>query len=123
MANIQSLTNDYNTFIFILLLFIRNIMMTISVTCGTMIGGPESPIIKRLCQVLTYYSCLLTFCFYELDVLVESDNLLLNLCSDQEMQIFNRPPINRTIDELSEEDAYAWTHIRKHQLRLLMVHL
>jgi hypothetical protein len=66
---------------------------------------------------------LLTVCFHELDLLIERDDLLCNIHGDQEIPIFNLPPRNRTIDELSEEDAYALTRFRKHQLRLLMVHL
>jgi hypothetical protein len=58
-----------------------------------------------------------------LDLLVESDDVLMNVRAEQVIPIFNSPPRNRLIDELSEENAYAWTHFRKHQLRLLMVHL
>jgi hypothetical protein len=62
-------------------------------------------------------------CFLELDVLIERDDALLNVQAHQEIPIFNFPPRNRAIDDLSEENAYAWTRFRKHQLRLLMVHL
>ncbi|MFO0446811.1 MAG: hypothetical protein ACK51L_03995 [bacterium] len=48
---------------------------------------------------------------------------MCNIHGDQEIPIFNLPPRNRTIDELSEEDAYALTRFQKHQLCLLMVHL
>ncbi len=47
----------------------------------------------------------------------------MNVHAGEEIHIFNRPPWNRTIDALSEEDAYAWTRFHKLQLRLLMVHL
>jgi hypothetical protein len=48
---------------------------------------------------------------------------LLNIHEDQIIPLFNSPPRNRLIDDLSEENAYAWTRFRKHQLRLLMAHL
>jgi hypothetical protein len=74
-------------------------------------------------DALMYYNCLLTFCFYELDVLIKSDDVLMNVHASQEIHVFNKPPCNGTIDALSEKDAYAWTQFHKHQLRLLMVHL
>jgi hypothetical protein len=74
-ANIQSTANDYIAFIFILLLFTKQMMMALSATRRAMIGGPESPMIRRLLQALIYYNCLLTFCFHELDLLVESDDV------------------------------------------------
>jgi hypothetical protein len=48
-------------------------------------------------------------CFLELDVLIERDDALLNVQAHQEIPIFNFPPRNRAIDDLSEENAYAWT--------------
>jgi hypothetical protein len=63
------------------------------------------------------------FCFLELDVLIEREDALLNVRAHQDIPIFNFPPRNHAIDDVSEEDAYAWTRFRKHQLRLLMVHL
>jgi hypothetical protein len=54
-------------------------MMVISATCRAMIGSPEFPMIQRSFRALIYYNCLLTFCFHELDVLIENDDLLLNV--------------------------------------------
>lgn len=95
----------------------------IKATCRALIDGPETPIIRRSLQALLNYNCLLTFCFHELDVLIKSDGLLMNVCGSQEIPIFNRPPRNRTINELSEEDTYALPRFLNHQLCLLMVHL
>jgi hypothetical protein len=122
-ANIQSTANDYIALIVILLLFIRQMTTMINFTRRATLGGLESPIMRRLLQAVTYYSCLLTFCFYELDVLVQNDVALLNIHEDQVIPLLNSPPRNWLIDDLSEEDAYAWTRFCKHQLRLLMVHL
>lgn len=97
--------------------------MMIRTTWRAIIGGPETPMIRRSLQALLYYNCLLTFCFHELDVLIESDDMLMDVCGSQEIPIFNRPPRNRTINELSEEDTYALPRFLKHQLCLLMVHL
>ncbi len=86
-------------------------MMMISVTCRVMISGPKSTMIHWLLRALVYYNCLLTFCFHELDLLIERDDLLCNIHGDQEIPIFNLPPRNCTIDELSEEDVYALTRL------------
>jgi hypothetical protein len=67
--------------------------------------------------------CLLIFCFHELDLSIQRNDELLNIHEDQVIPLFNSPPRNRLIDEVTEEDAYAWTGFCKHQLRLLMVHL
>ena len=122
-SNIQSSANDYIALIVILLLFIRQMLMIINSTRRAMLGGLESPIMRRLYQAFTFYNCLLTFCFYELDVLIQRDDELLNIHEDQVIPLFNSPPRNRLIDDLSEEDAYSLTRFRKHQLRLSMVHL
>ena len=122
-AGIQLSANDCVTMIFMILFFARQLMMMINATRRAFLGEPDSPMIRRLLRALVYYNCLLTVCFHELDLLIERDDLLCNIHGDQEIPIFNLPPRNRTIDELSEEDAYALTRFRKHQLRLLMLHL
>jgi hypothetical protein len=91
-------------------------MMMINFTHQATLGGLESPIIQRLLQAVTYYSCLLTFCFHELDVLVQNDDALLNIHEDQVIPLLNSPPRNQLIDDMSEEGAYAWTRFRKHRL-------
>ena len=91
-------------------------MIMISTTHWAMLGGPESPVMQRLLQAVTYYSCLLTFCFHELDVLVQNDDALLNIHEDQVIPLLNSPPRNQLIDDLSEEGAYAWTRFCKHRL-------
>ncbi len=94
----------------ILLLFIQQTMMAISAAHRAVIGCLESPLIRRMLNALMYYNYLLTFCFHELDALIESDDdVLMNVHAGEEIHIFNRPPCNRTIDALSDEDAYSWT--------------
>jgi hypothetical protein len=81
--NIQSSANDYITLIFVILLFVRQILIINNFTHCAMIDVPEYPIMPRLLQALTYYNCLLTFCFHELDVLVQNDDALMNIHEDQ----------------------------------------
>ncbi len=85
--------------------FTRQMIIAISATRRAIIGGPELPMIHRSLQVMIYYYCLLTFCFHELDVLIESDYLLLNVHANQEIPIFNSPPRNHIVDELFKENA------------------
>jgi len=122
-AGIQLSANDCVTVIFMILFFTRQLMMMISATRREFLGEPDSPMIHRLLRALVYFNCLLTVCFHELDFLIERDDFLCNIHGDQEIPIISLPPKNRTIDELSEEDAYALTRFQKHQLCLLMVHL
>ncbi len=74
-------------------------------------------------RILVYYQCLLTFCFHELDVLVQQDDALLNLRYGQLYPLEQLPPKNRAIDEISEEFAYTFTRFTKDQLRILFLHL
>jgi hypothetical protein len=67
-AGIQLSANDCVTVIFMILFFARQLMMMINATCSAFLGGPESPMIHRLLQVLVYYNCLLTVCFHKLDL-------------------------------------------------------
>ncbi len=113
VANIQLSANECISFIFFLLLFIKQMAMIISGTRRAMIGGPKSPLIRWMLHAVMYYNCLLTFCFHELDVLIESDDVLMNVHASQEIHIFNKPPCNRTLDALSEEDSYPWTRFHK----------
>jgi hypothetical protein len=108
-AGIQLLANDCVTKIFMIFFFARQLMMMINPTCRAFLGELESPMICRLLRALVYYNCLLTVCFHELDLLIERDDLLCNIHGDQEIPIFKLPSRNCTIDELSEEDAYALT--------------
>jgi hypothetical protein len=78
-GNIQSSAHESITFIFVLMFFTRQLMMMISTTCRAVIGGPEFPLSQRLLRALIYYNCLLSFCFLELDVLIERDDALLNV--------------------------------------------
>ncbi len=81
-SNIQFSANNYIVLIFFLLLFIRQMMIMISTTHWAMLGGPESPVMQRLLQALAFYNCLLTFCFLQLDVLIQRDDELLNIQED-----------------------------------------
>jgi hypothetical protein len=87
------------------------------------LGGPDSPHTIRLFRVLIYYQCLLTFCFHELDVLIEQDDDLLNLRYGQLYPLEQLPPKNRSIDKISEEFSYSFTRFTKDQLRMLFLHL
>jgi hypothetical protein len=66
---------------------------------------------------------MLTFCFHEIDVLVQEDDALLNIRYGQLYPLENLPPKKRSIDEISEEFLYTFTHFTKDQLRLLFLHL
>jgi len=67
------------------------------------------PRLNKLRHVLIYYQCLLTFSCHELDILIQADDVLLNLWQHDIIPYANRPPINRTIDSLSESDALEFT--------------
>jgi len=81
------------------------------------------PRLNKLRHVLIYYQCLLTFSCHELDILIQEDDALLNLRQRDIIPYANRPPINRTIDSLSESDALEFTRFKKNQLQLLLLHL
>ncbi len=54
-----------------------NQVITATICCQQRFGGQDSPYTTRLLRILMYYQCLLTFCFHELDVLIETDDALL----------------------------------------------
>jgi hypothetical protein len=81
------------------------------------------PRLNKLCHILVYYQCLLTFSCHELDILIQADDALLNLWQCNIIPYANRPPINRTIDSLSKSDASEITRFKMSQLQLLLLHL
>jgi hypothetical protein len=100
-----------------------NQVMTAVIFSIRRLGGQDFPHTVRLLRMIIYYQCLLTFCFHELDLLVQNDDALLNIRYGQLYPLENSPPKNRSIDEISEEFSYNFTHFTKEQLRLLMLHL
>jgi hypothetical protein len=121
-ATIQSSTNFYITLVFAILITMNQVITAI-IYARRRFAGQDSPHSVRLLRVMVYYQCLLTFCFHELDVLVEQDNSLLNLRYGQLYPLEQLPPKNRSIDEISDEFAYTFTRFTKEQLRILFLHL
>jgi hypothetical protein len=62
------------------------------------------------------------FSFYELDHLLEQGEALMNIRRWQWAPLAEMPPRNRSIAELSDEDARSLTRFNKDQLQLLLVH-
>ena len=77
---------------------------------------------KRILHLFLYYNCLIMFGFYEVDNLLQEDDRLMNLRRWQWAPLVETPPRNRSIDELSDEDARSLTRFNKEQLRLLLLH-
>jgi hypothetical protein len=121
-ATIQSSTSFFITLAFAIMITMNQITTAI-IFSRRRLGGPDSPYTGRLLRVLIYYQCLLTFCFHEIDALVQEDDALLNIRYGQLFPLENSPPKNRSIDELSEEFSYSFTCFTKDQLRLLFLHL
>jgi hypothetical protein len=65
----------------------------------------------------------LTISRHELDIRIQADDALLNFWQHDIIPYANRPPINCTIDSLSESDALELTRFKKSQLQLLLLHL
>ncbi len=54
---------------------------------------------------------MLTFCFHEIDALVQDGDELLNICYRQLYSLENSLPKDRSIDGISEEFSYTFTCI------------
>ncbi len=61
-------------------------------------------------------------CFYQLDLLLVEEDALINVRRWQLPPVIDTPPKNRSIDEISDEDAYRLTRFRRDQLRILLTH-
>jgi hypothetical protein len=119
-ATLQSAASFYVTLVFAVMITTNQVIAAI-IYARRRFAGQDSPHTVRLFKVLIYYQCLLTFCFHELDILVEQDDALLNVRYGQLYPLEQLPPKNRAIDEISEEFAYTFTRFMKDQLRLMMV--
>ena len=61
-------------------------------------------------------------CFYQLDLLLVEEDALIHVRRWQLPPVIDTPPKNRSIDEISDEDAHRLTQFRRDQLRLLLAH-
>jgi len=112
----------YLYLVFLLIFMINQTLLLINQARNLRFINPV-PRLNKLRHVLIYYQCLLTFSCHELDILIQEDDALLNLRQRDIIPYANRPPINRTIDSLSESDALEFTRFKKNQLQLLLLHL
>jgi hypothetical protein len=78
--------------------------------------------LQRITQLVLYYSNLVLVCFYQLDFLLVEEDTLVNVRQWQLPHLIVTDPKNRSIDEISDEDAHRLTRFRKDQLRLLLAH-
>jgi len=69
-----------------------------------------------------YYNCMILFCYFQLDSLVAEEDELLNIRHGEWIPLAETPPRNRSIDELSEENAKSLTRFNKDQLHQLLLH-
>jgi hypothetical protein len=65
---------------------------------------------------------MMLFCFYQLDSLVAEEDELLNIHHGKWIPLVETPPRNRSIEELSEENAKSLTRFNKDQLHQLLLH-
>jgi hypothetical protein len=61
-------------------------------------------------------------CYLQLDALSEQEQQLLNIRRHELPEVVNLPPMNWSIDELTDEFSKQWTRFTKDQLRLLKLH-
>jgi hypothetical protein len=110
----------YLYLVFLLIFMINQTLLLINQARNLRFINPV-PRLNKLRHVLIYYQCLLTFSCHELDILIQADDALLNLRQHDITPYANRPPINRTIDSLSESDALEFTRFKKSQLQLILL--
>jgi hypothetical protein len=118
---IDSSIVDYGQFI-ISLIFIINQIMSAIYWMRRHHFDRNNVRYNRSLYLFLYYNCLMMFCLYQLDSLLEQDDLLLNIRRRHWVPLAESPARNRSIDELSDEDAHSLTRFNKDQLRLLLVH-
>ncbi len=117
---IHSSSSFYLYLVFLLIFMINQTLLLINQARNLRFINPV-PRLNKLRHVLIYYQCLLTFSCHELDILIQADDALLNLRQHDITPYANRPPINRTIDSLSESDALEFTRFKKSQLQLILL--
>ncbi len=120
-TNIEESISDYGQFLVGLILLTNQLLTTIYMM-RRQVQDRNSFRYKRILHLFLYYNCLMMFCFYEFDTLLEEDDRLMNIRRWQWAPLAETPPRNRSIDELSDEDARSLTRFNKEQLRLLLVH-
>jgi predicted RNase H-related nuclease YkuK (DUF458 family) len=77
-TSIDSSVIDYTQFIMVMILTINQLMTAIYIMRRRQMDQNNNRS-KKILHLYVYYSCLTTFCFYELDTLLEQDDHLMNL--------------------------------------------
>jgi hypothetical protein len=120
-ATINSSIIDYGQFIIPLIITTNQIMSAVYLMRRRHFAHNDLRY-KRSLYLFLYYNCLMIFCFYQLDSLLDQDDRLMNIRRRQWVPLAEMPPRNRSIDKLSDEDARSLTRFNKDQLWLLLLH-
>jgi hypothetical protein len=114
-AIIDSSIVDYGQFIISMIIIIDQIMSAIYWIRRHHFDRNDVRYNRSL-HLFLYYNCLIIFCFYQLDSLLDQDDQLMNVRRRQWVPLAETPPRNRSIDELSDKDARSLTRFNKDQL-------
>jgi len=125
VSSMQLSISEHTDF-FLLLALLINQLLTVLHSSNRRNTDQNVPLIQRMAPIIHFYSWLLVFCYLRLDTLILEEQELVGITRDEGEAAVAReadtPPRNRSIEALSEGDAYRLTRFRKEQLQVLMVH-
>jgi len=124
-ANTLQLSISDHVEFFMLMILLSNQLLTVLHLSRWQIAGQNNYQVQRITNVIHYYTRLVAFCYLWLNNFYLEEAELVGITRTQwEAMVameLDTPPRNRSINDISEGDAYRLTWFRKDQLQLLMV--
>ena len=116
---------DHSHF-FMVMILLSNQLLTVLDLLRRQIAGQNNSRVQQMTTVIPYYTRLIAFCYLRLDNLYLEEAELVGIRHDPWEAMVARevdtPPRNRSLDEISDGDAFRLTQFRKLQLQLLIQH-
>jgi hypothetical protein len=125
-ANALQLSISDHVDFLLLMILLTNQLLTVLHLFRRQIAGQNNSRVQRMTTVIRYYTRLIAFCYLRLDHIYVEEAELVGIRRDQWEAMVARevdtPPRNRSLDEISDGDAFRLTRFRKPQLQLLIQH-